>query len=154
MKHIGDKALTFRLPVIENGALTFMDPDEEFLGQWVVLSFLPGVGEVDWELWNKQGKHIESRGATLLVVPLKGQLFRQPSVLRTGREHFTIVGDPLRRLQRLYCHQSLSPSGQGRTFVIDPDGLLRFHLVHSLTDRGMGVITELLNTYQTAEVPA
>ena len=35
MKRIGDRALTFRLPAIVDGGLTFIDPDE-FLGQWVV----------------------------------------------------------------------------------------------------------------------
>ena len=70
----------------------------------------------------------------------------------TERVHFTIVGDPLGRLQRLYGNPTLLSSGRARTFLVDPDGWLRFHVVHSLSERGMGVIRELLQACQGAEI--
>ena len=151
MKRIGDKALTFRLPTIVDGALTFIDPDE-FLGQWVVLSFVPALGEFDSALWNEQGKDMESLGAQLLVVPVETQPLHQQRSPRTERVHFRVVGDPLGRLKRLYGNPTLPSWGRGRTFLIDPDGLLRFHLVHSLSERGMGVLRELLQACQDAEI--
>jgi alkyl hydroperoxide reductase subunit AhpC len=151
MKRIGDKALTFRLPTIVDGALTFIDPDE-FLGQWVVLSFVPTLGEFDSALWNEQGKDMESLGAQLLVVPVETQPLHQQRPPCTERVHFKIVGDPLGRLKRLYGNPTLPSVGRGRTFLIDPDGWLRFHLVHSLSERGMGVLRELLQACQDAEI--
>ena len=153
MKRIGDKALTFRLPAMMDGGWNFIDPDE-FLGQWVVLSFVLALGEFDSALWNEQGKEMESLGATLLVVPLEAKTLHEGQLNPPDKEHFTIVGDPLRRLQRLYGNPTLLSSGRARTFLVDPDGRLRFHVLHSLSERGMGVVMELLQTYQTEEIPA
>ena len=153
MKRIGDKALTFRLPAMRDGGLNFIDPDE-FLGQWVVLSFVPVFGEFDSVLWNEQGKEMESFGAALLLVPLEAKTLHRAQFPPPRREHFTIVADPLGRLQRLYGARTLMSSGRARTFLVDPDGRFRFHVVHSISERGMGVITELLHTYQSEGVPA
>ena len=150
MKRIGDQALPFRLPALVSKGFVWIDP-RQFLGQWVVLSFVPGLAASEAAIWDEQGKYMKVLGAALLVVP------SQPEWLRIRRQrvaHFTIVGDPLGRLQRLYGAGTLQSTGRARTFLVDPDGRLRFHAVHSLSDQGMGVITELLNTYQTAEVPA
>lgn len=133
--------------------MTYIDPDE-FLGQWVVLSFVPGLGASDRVLWDRQGKELDVLGAAVLVVPLETQALYQPRSLRAGRAHFTIVGDPLGRLQRLYGGPTTQSSGRGRTFLVDPEGVLRFHLVHSLSERGMGVLTEVLQACQDAEIAA
>lgn len=153
MRRIGEQALTFRLPAVVDGEVTFIDPDE-FLGQWVVLSFVPGLGNSDRLLWDRQGKELATLGAALLVVPSEARALHQGRFSRTGRQRFTIVGDPLGRLQRLYGGPTSQSPGRGRTFLIDPDGLLRFHLVHSLSERGMGVLTEVLQACQDAEIAA
>ena len=64
------------------------------------------------------------------------------------------VGDPLGRLERLYGARALLSAGTARTFLIDPAGILRFHILHSVSGRGMGLISELLGTYQADEVTA
>lgn len=151
MRRIGEQALTFRLPAVVDGEVTYIDPDE-FLGQWVVLSFVPGLGQSDRVLWDEQGKDMEEFGAALLVVPLETQALYQARYLRSGRVHFTIVGDPLGRLQRLYGGPGVHSSGRGRTFLIDPDGALRFHLIHSLNERGMAALMELLQAFQDQEI--
>ena len=119
-----------------------------------MLSFVSGIGEAETALWNEQGKTMEALGAALLVVPVNARLFHSAQFVATGRGHFTIVGDPLGRLGRLYGARTLLSSGRARTFLVDPDGRLRFHVLHSLSDQGMGVMMELLNTYQNLEVPA
>lgn len=153
MRRIGEQAFTFRLPAVVAGEVTYIDPDE-FLGQWVVLSFVPGLGESDTVLWDEQGKDMKALGAALLVVPWETQALHQDRDLRAGRVHFTIVGDPLGRLQRLYGGSTTQSSGRGRTFLIDPDGTLRFHLVHSLSERGMATLMELLQAFQDQEIAA
>jgi alkyl hydroperoxide reductase subunit AhpC len=151
MRRIGEQAFTFRLPVVVAGEMTYIDPDE-FLGQWIVLSFVPGLGESDRVFWDEQGKDMEELGATLLVVPLETQVFYQEEDQSTGGLHFTIVGDPLGRLQRLYGGPATHSSGRARTFLIDPDGALRFHLIHSLNERGMAALRELVQAFQDQEI--
>lgn len=154
MRRIGEQAITFRLPVVIDGEMTYID-SEEYLGQWVVLSFVPGIEKSDMVLWDRQGNDMEELGASLLVVPLETQAFYQEGDHSTGRAHFTIVGDPLGRLQRLfYGGPTTHSSGWARTFLIDPDGAIRFHLIHSLNDRGMAAFRERLQAFQDQEIVA
>ena len=54
------------------------------------------------------------------------QALHQEGDHSTGRVHFTIVGDPLGRLQRLYGGPTTHCSGRARTFLVDPEGILDF----------------------------
>ena len=144
---IGQKALTFRFPVVSDGAVSYVDP-EAFMGLWLFLSFVPTLGNSDNMLLNHQGKKLAALGAALLIVPSERQALHRKRSLRFGHTHFTVVGDPLSRLQRLYGCSTTQSFGRGRTFLIDPAGSLRFHLVHSLTEQGMNVLTEVLRAYQ------
>lgn len=65
-----------------------------------------------------------------------------------------VVGDPLGRLQRTFGGSTARSWGRARTFLIDPDGHFRFHLMYSLSKRGMGAFMELLRMYQGEEVLA
>lgn len=152
MRHVGERALPFRLAALDDKGLTLIDPDT-FLGRWVVLSFVSSLEESDSVLWKEQGRRMKELGASLLVAPLEAKTLYQRR-FHSGAAHFTMVGDPLGRLQRLYGARTLLSSGRARTFLVDPEGRLRFHVLHSLSAQGMGVITELLNSYQNAEVPA
>jgi len=153
MRRIGEQALTFRVPAVVDGEVTYIDPDE-LLGQWVVLSFVPSLPQSDRVLWDEQGQDMEELGAALLLVPVETQSFYQERSLRDGRVHFTIVGDPLGRLQRLYGGPTSHSPRRARTFLIDPDGTLRFHLIHSLNERGMAALMELLQAFQDQEISA
>lgn len=152
MKHVGERALTFRLAAVDEKGLTLIEP-QDFLGRWVVLSFVAGLEGSDAVLWKEQGRHMKALGATLLLVPLEGKALHETECRPSG-EHFTIVGDPLGRLERLYGARALLSAGTARTFLIDPAGILRFHILHSVSGRGMGLISELLGTYQADEVTA
>ena len=140
-----------RLPAVVGGEVIYIDPDG-FLGQWVVLSFVPSLGQSDRVLWDEQGKDMEELGAALLVVPVEPKALHQEGDHSTGRVHFTIVGDPLERLQRLYGGPTTHCSGRARTFLVDPEGTLRFHLIHSLNERGMSALMEMLQAFQDQEI--
>lgn len=153
IRRIGQKALTFRFPAVLAGRMTYLVP-EEFRGRWLVLSFVPGLEERESRLWNRQGKELAELGAVLLLVPSEMRGLHWKRLNAIGSVHFAVAGDPLKRLQRLYgCPTELSV-GRARTFLVDPDGILRFHLVHTLTKQGMEVLKELLRAHQDAEFAA
>lgn len=148
IRRIGQKALTFRFPAVLAGRMAYLVP-EEFTGRWLVLSFVPGLRERETRLWNRQGKELAELGAVLLLVPSHWKRLHD-----IGLVHFAVAGDPLKRLHRLYgCPTELSV-GRARTFLVDPKGILRFHLVHTLTKQGMEVLQELLRAHQDAEFAA
>lgn len=153
MKRIGEPALTFRLPAIIDGGMACIDP-EQLQGQWVTLCFVPHLGRVEIDLLDRQGRDMEALGATLLVMSLEHRALQREECLHIGKVHFSLVGDPLGRLRRLYGGVTIQSWGRGRTFLIDPEGLLRFQLVHSLSERGMGMLRELVQAYQDQEIAA
>jgi len=153
MKRIGEAALTFRVPAIVDGDVTYIDPGQ-LQGQWVALCFVPHLGRVEIDLLDRQGQNMEELGASLLVMSLETRALQREECLRIGKVHFSLVGDPLGRLQRLYGGVTTQSWGRGRTFLIDPEGLLRFQLVHSLSERGMGVLMELVQAYQDQDIAA
>lgn len=147
VRRIGQKALTFRIPVIVAGEVSCIHPDT-FLGRWLVLSFVATLERFDVQLWNRQGKELAQRETALLLVPPETTALNLSKPRIQGQAHYTVVCDPLHRLQRLYGGQTAEAAGHGRTFVIDPAGSLRFHLTHSLTEQGMAILTKVLLVHQ------
>ncbi len=147
VRRIGQQALTFRFPAVIEGQVSYIGPDE-FLGRWFFLSFVPTLERSDNVLWNRQGKELAKLGTALLLVPSERQTSIRRRSLVPEHMHFLVAEDPLSRLQRLYGGSMTQSVGRGRTFLVDPSGSLRFHLVHSLTDQGMKVLVEVLIAYQ------
>jgi alkyl hydroperoxide reductase subunit AhpC len=147
LRRIGQKALTFQLPVIVADKVSYVHPDT-FLGRWLVLSFVTGLEHVDVQLWNRHGKELAQREITLLLAPTEATVLDWRKPLIQEQAYYTIVCDPLRRLERLYGGRTREVAGHSRTFVIDPKGSLRFHLLHSITEQGMSVLTEALRVHQ------
>jgi alkyl hydroperoxide reductase subunit AhpC len=150
MKRIGDQALPFRLPALGDDGFAFINPDA-LLGRWVVLSFVQGLNAGDSALWDDEGRCVRAFGATLLVVPSEAKTVHRPQI-HASSHHFTIVADPLGRLQRLYGGRTLLSSGTARTFLVDPGGRLRFHVVHSVSPRGMDMISEVLFSHRSEQM--
>jgi len=135
------------------GRMTYLVP-EEFRGRWLVLSFVPGLEERELRLWNRQGRELAEHGAVLLLVPSEMRALHWRRLSSIGPVHFAIAGDPLKRLQRLYGGSAELSVGRAMTFLVDPKGVLRFHLVHTLTNQGMEVLKELLCAHQGTEFAA
>ena len=153
MKRIGERALTFRLPTIVDGTLTYIHP-QQFEGQWVALCFVPHLGRIEIDLLDREGKDLEELGTVLLVVPLESRAVERQRYIDFGLVHFFVVGDPSSRLRRLYGGVTTQSLGRGRTFLIDPEGLLRFHVTHSLSERGMAIVREVVQAHQDQEIAA
>jgi len=135
------------------GRMMYLVP-EEFRGRWLVLSFVPALEERDSRRWNRQGRELAERGAVLLLVPSEMRARDWKRLSGIGSMHFAVAGDPLKRLQRLYGGPAELSAGRARTFLVDPEGVLRFHLLHTLTKQGMDILKELLYAHQDTEFAA
>lgn len=147
VRRIGQKAFTFRIPVIVADEVSYIHPDT-FLGRWLVLSFIAAVEHFEVQLWNQQGQELAQRDTALLLVPTEPTVLDWSKPLIQKQTYYTVACDPLHRLQRLYGGRAEKAPRRGRTFVIDPRGTLQFHLLHSVTEQGMNVLSEVLRVYQ------
>src|SRR5579884_145484 len=124
---IGHRAPRFRVPALRDGALTYLD-SAGLRGRWVVLCCLPRLSLVEATIVDRQAATFADYRAEFLAVAPDDRT--------------------LRRLHRAYGLVQDQTLTRCRTFLIDPDGLLRFHLVHDLTGRGLGAIMEILRLFQ------
>ena len=150
MKRIGDPSLNFRAPALVAGELTYLDA-RQFIGRWTALCFLPYVGIVDPAFLDRQADHLDRLDTTLLIVssgtrPLHRIWLDRPAAPRTP-----LLYDPLNRLHRSFGVVPAQIPVRCQTFLIDRGGLLRFHLIHDFTDRGLAALQEILTMSQSRD---
>lgn len=144
---IGQRAPRFRVPALRDRALTYLD-SAALHGRWVVLCCLPRLSLVEATIVDRQGAAFTCYGADFLAVAPEDHALRRPWLGRLGALRAPLLVDPLRRLHRAYGLAPDQTLTRCRTFLIDPDGLLRFHLVHDLIGRGLSAVTEILRLFQ------
>jgi alkyl hydroperoxide reductase subunit AhpC len=123
----------------------------QFQGRWTVLCFVPGLGLIEALFLNRQVEAFAQKGASLLAVSPEDAPFHHPWVSQISTVRVPILADPLGLVRRRYGITQAYAPGRCRSFLLDPDGLLRFHLVHDLSSRGMGALLEIIGTCQSQE---
>lgn len=150
MVHIGKSAPSFRAPALVSGTLSYLD-STQFAGRWTTLCFLPYVGIVEPEFLDQQATNLDRIDTTLLIVssgtrPLHRMWLDRPATARTP-----LLYDPLGRLHRSFGVAVARIPVRCQTFLIDRAGLLRFHLIHDFTDRGLSALHEIVTLSQSQD---
>lgn len=153
MYQIGQRTFPFRTPALIDRQLTYLS-STQFAGRWTALCFLPYVGIVEPDFLDHQADHLGQIDTTLLIVssgtrPLHRVWLDQPTTARTP-----LLYDPLGRLHRSFGVAPAQIPVRCQTFLIDRAGLLRFHLVHDFTDRGLDALHEIVTLSQTRDTIA
>ena len=131
---IGDTAPRFRVSALCQGRVRYVDA-EHFRGRWTCLTFLPALQGLDAEFVERQAEALACQDLLPLVVEphdAPHQLWRYGLQL----SHVTILADPIGRLHRRFGLKRASGT-KCRSFLIDPDRVIRFQLIHDLTASGM-----------------
>lgn len=150
MIQIGAPSPSFRLPAMVDGQLTFVDL-AQFRTPWVVLCFIPRLELVEAVFLDRHVDSFHKQGVSFLAVSPKHEPLHEGWINQFGSFRVPILADPLRRLHRRYRLAAVDTSSRCQTFLIDPEGLLRFHLVHDLNGRGMGAILEIFRANRTQD---
>ncbi len=150
MLEIGKPSPSFRVPALIEGRLVFLD-STQFAGRWTALCFLPYVSIVKPAFLDRQADHLHRIDTTLLIVssgtrPLHRVWIGHPIRLRTP-----LLYDPLCRLHRAFGAPPTQIPARCQTFLIDRDGILRFHLIHDFTDRGLAALHEIATMSQAQD---
>ena len=150
MKRIGAPAPSFRAPALVAGQLTYLG-STQFAGRWTALCFLPYVGIVEPDFLDHQADNLDRIGTTLLIVssgtrPLHRMWLDRPTTPRTP-----LLYDPLCRLHRSFGVPPAQIPVRCQTFLIDRAGILRFHLIHDFTERGLSALQEIVTLSQSQD---
>jgi alkyl hydroperoxide reductase subunit AhpC len=150
MKRIGNALPSFRAPALVAGTLTYLG-SVQFPGRWTALCFLPYVSIVEPDFIDRQATSLDRLDTTLLIVssgtrPLHRVWMDRPTTPRTP-----LLYDPLSRLHRTFGVPPTQIPARCQTFLIDRAGILRFHLIHDFTDRGLAALHEIATMSQAQD---
>lgn len=150
MLQIGAPSPQFRLPALVDGQLALVDL-AHFRTQWVVLCFIPRLEMVEAVFLDRHVDAFHKQGVSFLAISPKPEPLHEGWIKQFGTLSVPIVADPLRRLRRRYRIAAMETPPRCQTFLIDPEGLLRFHLVHDFNGRGMSAILEIFCANRTQD---
>jgi alkyl hydroperoxide reductase subunit AhpC len=148
---IGSSAPHFRVPAVAGGALIQID-STRFRGQYCTVSFLPLLGLWECALLQIQARKFEEKNVVLLGVITESALFAGPWRQSICPNGLAAVSDPLGRLARSFGVLRRPASTKCQSFVIDPESILRYHLVHDLNEPGIGALLEIIEASQVPEL--
>jgi hypothetical protein len=117
-------------------------------GQWGIICHLPQIEFCEAILLNQYHRTVKQSGATLLgMLPFMDPWFgsQLPKAKVLG---VPLLADPLGRLHRVLGLSRTALSNRCRSFIFDPKGVLRYHLVHLLNCHGMNFLMEILKHCQ------
>lgn len=145
MTKIGRPAPPFRVPALVGGNLIHLD-SARLRGRCLALCFLPSLGLLERGILEYHAQTFERENIHFLGVMPEGTFFSGPWQRGVWPEGLTPVSDPLGRLSRSFGVSRRPLTSRCQSFVIDKNGLLRYHLVHDLNGRGMSALLEILKT--------
>lgn len=140
---IGKPVPRLRLTAVVNGDYTRLDP-AVLSHRWLVLCFPSSLREVDLLCLNHQASYFAKTGALLLGVASDRMLLHPFHHRQLQDLTVPLLTDPLNRLHRAYGICCTPSSGKANTFLIDPDRILRHHIIHELTTWNMEALCGLV----------
>lgn len=136
-----------RVPALLKGEIIALDLTT-LQGQWGILIRLSEFDFGEAILLNQYLRIVQKKEAALLGMLPSADLYFDPHLPKAKILGIPLVMDPLRRLHRVLGLTSSPPSTRCQSFIFDPQGVIRYHLVHRLNWRGMSFLLEILQNCQ------
>ena len=139
---INQPAPVIRVPALMDGTLTYLSTADLHTG-CVALCFLPNFGNLQWLVLERSAAEFQAQDSLLVGVISEDLILSGPWHRKLWPGGLTLVSDPLRRLARSYGLIGHHAVTRCHSFVIDPQRILRYHLVHDLNDSGFRALLEM-----------
>ena len=136
-----------RVPALLKGEMIALDLTS-LQGQWGILCRLSEFEFSEAILLNQYLRIVQKKEAAFLGMLPCAELCFDPHLPKAKILGIPLVMDPLRRLHRVLGLTIGSSFTRCQSFIFDPQGVIRYHLVHRLNWRGMSFLLEILNNCQ------
>lgn len=145
---IGHSAIPrMRVPALLKGQMILFD-STSLRGQWSIITRLPPFEFGEAIFLNQFQRTVQKDGAMLLGLLPFGDLFLDARLPKAKILRIPLLADPLQRLRRVLGLAGEPFTNRCQSYVIDPQGVIRYHLVHQLNWRGLSFLIEILNHCQ------
>jgi len=136
-----------RVPTLLKGQMILFD-QASLQGQWSIICRLPPFEFGEAIVLNQWQRTVQKEGAMLLGLLPFGDLSLDSRLPKAKILRIPILSDPLQRLRRVLGLTEEPFTNRCQSYVIDPQGVIRYHLVHQLNWRGLSFLIEILNYCQ------
>lgn len=157
MIQVGQQAPDFKLEGVIDGE--FIETQlSDYRGKWVVLFFWPldftFICPTEVTEFNKRHKEFDALNAVVLGASTDSKFAHKAWTEKIGHTVFPLLSDITKDVSRNY---GILIEGQGialrGTFIIDPQGKIRYQLVHDLNvGRSVDEVLRVLSALQTGEL--
>ena len=131
---------------------------EDYKGSWVVLYFYPldftFICPTEITEFNKQYDKFKGENAEVLGMSTDSVFSHKAWLKEIGQLNYPLLSDNTHEVSRNYgvLKEDAGIAFRG-CFIIDPDGILRYHLVHDLSvGRSVDEILRVLKALKTGEL--
>ena len=122
--------------------------------QWSIVCYLPPFDFGEAVFLNQYQRTVQKEGATLLGMLPFADPFPDPHLPKTKVLCIPLLADPLQRLRRVFGLTNQPATNRCQSFIIDPQRVIRYHLIHQLNWRGLAFLMEILKHCQTQDSPS
>lgn len=136
-----------RVPALLKGKMILVDL-EGLQEQWGIVCSLPQFDFGEAVFLNQYHRAIKKEGAVLLGMLPGTDPILNPKLPKAKALGIPLLADPLQRLHWTLGLSGSPSSNRCQSFVFDPQGVIRYHLVHQLNWRGMSFLVEVLKHCQ------
>lgn len=142
-----------RVPAFLKGQLIIFDL-ANLQGRWSIVSFLPTFEFCDAISLNQYHRKTKKEGTLLLGMLPFSDPFLDPRLPKAKILRMPILADPLQRLRRIFGLNEKASANRCESFIIDPERVIKYHLIHQLNWRGLPFLTEILKHCQDQYSPS
>ncbi len=139
------------IPTFVKGQLTLFDL-ATLEGQWAIVCRLPTFDFGDAIFLNQCHRTVQKERVQLLGLLPSANSFLDTRVSKVKILRVPVLADPLQRLHRAFHLRNDLHSDRCQSFIIDPQRVIRYHLIHQLNWRGLLFLIEILKHCQEQNV--
>lgn len=119
-----------------------------FKGRWGILCWISQMRLVEALFLEQYRQTVERQGAVLLGIHSDVNPLLDPIISKARNLQTPLLSDPSRRVLRALGLLDVDQADRCQSFVFDPEGVIRYRLVHMLNGRGMSLVLEVLKYCQ------
>lgn len=117
-------------------------------GRWGIICGLPSIDFSEAVFLNQYQRSVNKNGAILLGMLPLGKPILDPHLPMYKVLGIPLLADHSRRLDQALGNPKMSSSNRCQSFIFDPQGVIRYHLVHLFNWRGLSFLVEILKHCQ------
>ncbi len=148
---IGHPLPRLRVPALTEGNVVSLDLSQ-FKGRWIAICCPSRFGLVESLFLDRCRQELATQEALLLGLVTGPYPFHEPWIQQASQLGLILLSDPLRRISRALKMYTRPDQGRCQSLIVNPRGMVEYHLVHDLNGRGMSAFSKIFQLCKNFQI--